>query len=115
MGIDEPCVGQRRQGIRDYLLLEQPDQEKIEAEGEVPVVDDLVAGDVELGHHILVVQDRAGQEMGKESNEHRVVQKLPLFDQPFVTVDQKGDLGDGEKADADGEHDVQKRQIRLEC
>jgi hypothetical protein len=52
--------------------------------------------------------------MGKKGHEQGIVQEFPLFHQPFVGIDQKRYLGDGEEADAEGKDYVQQGKVRLE-
>jgi hypothetical protein len=61
---------------------------------------------LELAHHLLVVEDGAGDQMGKERHEQHVVDEPRLRCAAAPAVHQEGDLGEGEERDADGQHDL---------
>ena len=61
---------------------------------------------LELRDHVLVVQDRPGDQMREICDEQRVMRQRVARDIAPVGIDQKRDLGEGVEGDADRQHDV---------
>ena len=101
----------RRERIGDDDLLEQPDEEQEQRVGHVAVAEDLVPHARELGHHLLVMDDGARQEMGKEGDEERIIQEVVFLGPARVGVDEIGDLGERKEADAQRQDDLLQRQV----
>ncbi len=59
----------------------------------------------ELGHHLLVVEDGAGDEVGEEGDEEEVREEVLALGLALREVDEVGDLGEGEEGDAEREED----------
>jgi hypothetical protein len=53
--------------------------------------------------------------MGKKSDEQGIIEEFSFLDKALVGVYEKGDLGDGEKADSQWQHDMQQRDVETEC
>ncbi|MCY1555448.1 hypothetical protein D9M68_921160 [compost metagenome] len=53
-----------------------------------------------------MVEHRTGHEVRKVRHEQAVVHKARLTHTLGVRIHQKGDLGEGEERDADGQHDL---------
>ena len=62
----------------------------------------LRADAAELRHHLLVVEDGAGDEVGEEGDEEEVGEEVLALRLALGEVDQVGDLGEGEEGDAQG-------------
>src|SRR5690242_19865491 len=54
---------------------------------------------LELGHHLLVMQNRAGNEMRKVADEQRVVNRVVFARLALVGIDQECDLCEREERD----------------
>ena len=61
----------------------------------------------ELGHHLLVVDDRSGDELGEEGDEQQVVGEVVFAGLAAVGIDEVGDLLEGEERDAERQDDRQ--------
>ncbi len=61
---------------------------------------------LELRDHVLVVQDRPGDQVRKISDEQRVMRQRVARDVASIGIDQKRDLGEGVEGNADRKHDV---------
>ena len=64
-----------RERVGDHDLLEQADREDGEADREVSMRAGAGRLAIELRHHLLVVDDRAGDQLGEEGDEQAVVVK----------------------------------------
>ena len=60
----------------------------------------------ELRHHFAVVQDRPGDQVREEGDEHQVVQEAAILRHALLAVDQVAELGEGEERDAERQHDA---------
>ncbi len=54
---------------------------------------------LELGHHLVVADDRAGNELREEENEKAVTRKTRINDLPSISVHDPGNLLKGVEAD----------------
>jgi hypothetical protein len=59
----------------------------------------------ELGHHLLVMENGASDQVRKECNEEQVREKVLDLCLPLGEIYQIGDLGEGKKGDAQREQD----------
>ena len=100
-------------GVGQDQLLEEPDREKMEARRQVQPVRLGAFRLVELRHHLVVQDDRAGQQMGEEQDIQRVVQQR-IADRGLaaVAIDQIGNLAEGEEADGQWQHHVLQHPLR---
>src|SRR5262249_11502287 len=64
----------------------------------------------ELRHDLLVMVDRAGDEMREKRDEKPIMEWFVFARLATVGVDQKGDLREREKRDADRQIDIRLRQ-----
>ncbi len=99
VGVDSETVGEQD-------LFAEAHGEPGEADGEVVGLQAEVALLLELRHDFCVVQDGAGDEMGEEGDEEEVALEVLLVRGALLQVDEVGDLGEGEKGDAEREDDV---------
>ena len=60
------------------------------------------------------MDDRTGDELGKEKNERAVFAKRERFHPPGLDVDQERDLLEGDERDAERQNDVQQNEIGAE-
>ena len=65
---------------------------------------------LELRDHLLVVQDRPGDQMREIGDEQRVMRQRVARDLASVGIDQERDLGEGVEGDADRQQDVDRRR-----
>ena len=63
------------------------------------------ADPAELGHHLLVVEDGAGDEVGEEGDEEEIGEEVLALGLALGEIDEVGDLGEGEEGDAEGQQD----------
>jgi hypothetical protein len=109
----EDAGGDARDVVCDDDFLEQADQQDGGADGGIdPAV---VAPGLahELRHHLLVVDDRPGDELGEEGDEEQVVGEVVFAGLAAVGIDEVGDLLEGEEGNAERQHDV--RQVEVEA
>ena len=66
---------------------------------------------LELRHHLLVVEDRPGDQVGEVGDEQAVIDRIVLLGLAAVSVDQEGDLGEGVERDPDRQEDAQRLEI----
>ena len=65
----------------------------------------------ELRHHLRVMQHRPGDQVRKVRDEQRIRDETWLRRLALVGVDEKGDLGEGEKGDAERQDDAGERNV----
>ncbi len=63
-------------------------------------------GALELRDHILVVQDRPGDQMRKVCDEQRIMRQPVMRDLAAIGVDQECDLGEGVERNSDRKQDL---------
>lgn len=110
-GTGEPGLRPDGKGVGDHHLLEQTDQKEPQPQIDIAPVEDLVPQSIELRHHLLVMEDRTGEQMGEEGDEERVVEQVALLNQTFIGIDQERNLGDGKETDPERQDDPQQRQL----
>ena len=110
----EAGVGPGCDFIGDQDFLGKSDDEQRHADPEVARVETLVRGFGELRHHFAVMQDRAGEQMGKETHEQAVVDERQFARPPAIRIDQKGDLGKREKTDAQRQDHPRQQPVRAQ-
>ncbi len=59
----------------------------------------------ELGHHLLVMEDGAGDEVGEEGDEEEIGEEVLALGLSLGEIDEVGDLGEGEEGDAERKQD----------
>ena len=97
---------QRLDAVGQAGLLEQADGEDDQAAQDQMRIGALGLRALELRDHVLVVQDRPGDQMREIGDEQRVMRQRVARDLAPVGIDQKRDLGEGVEGDADRQHDV---------
>ncbi|MNM63863.1 hypothetical protein D3C81_752380 [compost metagenome] len=65
-----------------------------------------------MGHHFLVVQDRAGDQVRIKRNEQHVADNTVFFRLPSVGIDKVSDLRKGEEADPKRQCQLQQLDMR---
>lgn len=100
------------EAVCDKHFFTQADDEKGQPPGQVLPVRLLQPVIGELGHHGLVVEDGACQQMGEEGNEEGIAYEVMLPRHSHIAVQKVDHLGDGKEGDAQGQHQLQKRQLR---
>ena len=108
-GIGKTLIGPNSKGICDRNLLEQPESQEKEACIDVFPIQKGVLEPRELGHHVPMMDNRSGDELGKESDKQGVVEKIIFFGLAMIAVHQVSDLLECEKADAQGQRDSRHR------
>src|SRR5262249_15258698 len=91
-------------------LLGEPEREPSQPKGEIGDIEAEIFLEVELRHDLLVMVDRTSNEMREKRDEKRIVEWLVLARLATVGVDQKRDLRECEKRDADRQIDIRLRQ-----
>ena len=100
----EGDLRQRRDDVGDQHLLRQPDDEDARADRGAP---ERLAALVELAGDRLVADDRAGDELGKERNVERHVDRIAVGAEASpVDVDDVAEAVEGEERDAERQLDV---------
>ena len=100
----EGDLRQRRDDVGDQHLLRQPDDEDARADGSAP---ERLAALVELARDRLVADDRAGDELRKERDVERDVDRIAVGAEAApVDVDDVGQAVEGEERDAERQLDV---------
>src|SRR5260370_2143397 len=92
----KPRGGKGSDAVRDHDFLEEADHENTQPGGDI-LADRSRLAALELGHHLRMVEDGAGDQMRKVGHEQQVIGKTRLARLANVGVDQKGDLGKREK------------------
>src|SRR5690606_37883264 len=111
----EACIGPGGECVRNDDLLEQPYREQEETERNVPVTLDQVACRHELRHHLAMMHDGAGDQLGEKCNEEHVAQQV-VFERPLpMTVHQVRDLLESEETDGERQHDLGQDERRSCC
>jgi hypothetical protein len=59
-----------------------------------------------------MVDDGAGQEVRKKSDEKRIVENTVFFGSPLIGVHQIGNLGKGKEADAERQYNMSKVEVK---
>ena len=102
-----------RQVVRHHDLLEQSHDDEQQAHGRHGAA--WIGRTLELRHHHLGADDRAGHELGEERNvQEDVEDRSRRRDHAAIDVDDVGDALEGEERDPDREHDLEKRQLALQ-
>ena len=73
MGVRESRVRPGGDGVGQNDLLEQPDREEEQSARDVGRAGAAEGGALELRHDGLVIEDRAGHQVGEEGDEERVI------------------------------------------
>ena len=66
---------------------------------------------MELRHHLPIMHDRAGDELGEEQDEQTVVLQRERIDTPRVDVDQECDLLEGDERDPQRQDDLGEKEV----
>lgn len=98
--------------VGDDQFLEEPQGEQGQPHGQVAVAQAEGPQAGELGHDLVVADDGARDELGKEGDEEGVMDEGVLLGQPLAAVDEIGDLLEGEKRDAQGEEYVSRHPLQ---
>ena len=93
----EDIVGDGGNLVRDQDFLGQPNDKDTQPNREIVPVQEIGLFFGKLGHDLAVVEDGPGEQMGEKGDEQHVFQKPPLLGDPSLGIDQKADLGEGEK------------------
>ena len=86
-----------RHAVRNHGLFEQPDEEDREPDGDILQVQAIGSRLLELRHHLLVMQDGAGDQMWKVGDKQPVMDRVVFRRVPAMDVGEKRDLREGEK------------------
>ncbi len=86
-----------RDRIREQALFDQAYSEDRKTDREVFTGKPIGGRFAELWHDLAVVQDRAGDQMGKEGHEQDVVEQTSLLRDALFGIDQITDLCECEK------------------
>ena len=92
-----------REQVRDHDLLEQADDDEKERSTRVDVA--RIVALLELGHEFGGSDDRAGDDVGEERQEHGEVDEPPRFEGAAVGVDHVAERLEGEERDSDRQRD----------
>ena len=103
-GEAEDRGGDAGEVVGDHHLLEQAAEEDPERDREVAVP--AVMALAELRHHLAVMDQRPGDQVGEEGDEEQVVGEVILLGLAAVGIDEVGDLEEGEEGDREGEDDL---------
>ena len=101
------------ESVRDDHLFDQADGDEQQPGVDRGPVCFLFRQLLELGHHLPVVDDGSGNELGEEGDEEQVVREVVFHFPVAVGVHQEGNLLEGEETDADGQDDVHGRAPSL--
>ena len=101
-------IDHRDQVVGDQELLGQAEGEKAEAHRQVFGAEGIVPPVGELGQQVLVIQHRPGDDVREVGGEQGVAPEANVRRPAMAGIDQEGDLGEGEKGDADGQEHVQR-------
>ncbi len=96
----ESDITELGEGIGENEFLGEAEQKDREAGGDFLLIKFGEIGAEELGDDFAGADNGAGDQMGKEGNERAVGSGAGRPHVSFVTIDQKGDLLEGEEADA---------------
>ena len=103
---------QRRDDVGDQHLLRKSDDEDARSDGGAP---EGLPALVELSRDRLVPDDRAGDELRKEGNVKRDVDRIAIgAEAPPVDVDDVGQAVEGEERDAERQLDVRMAEVIAE-
>ena len=95
----------RRHNVEQNFL-EQSHGEKAYPHGHVFVVEEIILCRRELGHHFLVIDDGAGDEVRENCHEFTVGQKSVVFRFPAIDIHEVSRLGEGEKGNPQGQNNL---------
>ena len=101
--------GVERGGVGQHHFLRQADRENGDAEREGRHRHRGLLS--KLSNHFAVVHDRAGDELGEEGHEQRVVDEVQPIDRAPVRVHEEGDLLEREERDANRQHDLAEEEV----
>jgi hypothetical protein len=104
---------QRRDVVGENPLLEQAEEQQCQPDGEILLVESAGCGR-KLGHHFAIVDDRTGDELGKEQHERAIFPKRERLYPSGLHVDKEGDLLESDERDAERQNDVQQNEIGAE-
>ena len=108
----ENRVGDQREAVGDDRLLEQADGKDGEAQCYVFCRYCPAVLRSELRHHLAMMKNRPRDKMREIGHEERVFGEAPFTTVTTVNVGKIGDLGEGEKGNAERQHDRKGRILR---
>src|SRR5439155_308508 len=98
--------------VRDERLLEQADGENSKPDSNIFRRNNSADLGSELRHHLAMMKDRAGDQMGEIGDKKRVFSEALFVGIAAIDVGKISDLGESKKGDAEWQHDRQRGIFR---
>ena len=101
----EGGIDQRHQIVGNQQFFGQAKGKEGQTDGKVVAMHLVIPLIGKLRHHIFMMQDRAGYDVGEIGGKQSIVKEIDVLHLVIIGVNQNRNLGEGEKGNADGKDD----------